>query len=252
MATPPKPNSQLAKKTLSRPLFQSLSHVFSQNITGCVLAGGTALAGFYAKHRRSDDLDFFTENPESQRAATLAVKSLASIGVELKTRQDSAQYFAGTGKLDGHLFQVTVVLDANLFRVSAPVSLAGNIRVVDLNTLFKMKAATLVSRCSEKDLYDLIWIFRQFPERTYSDLIKLGNEIDAGVNGEDILSSVSGAMLREEACDFSLDRSKNAKVIYAEILDFRKALLKGLQSYLENDSAPPLGALVQKLEKLKR
>lgn len=252
MAASTAPDIKLAERILPSPLFQSLSHVFSQGIAGCVLAGGTSLAGFYAGHRRSDDLDLFTQDPEAQRAAVLAVKSLATIQVDLQIRQDSVQYFAATGKLDGHFFQVTVVLDANLFRVGTSIALPGNIHVADLNTLFKMKAATLVSRCSEKDLYDLIWLFGRFPKRTYSELIQLGSEIDAGVNGEDILSAASGAILREEACDFSLDRSTSPRVIYAEILNFRKALLEGLQSYLENEPAPPLGALVKKVEKLGR
>jgi Nucleotidyl transferase AbiEii toxin, Type IV TA system len=255
MANSSNPEIRLAEKVLPSALYRSLCHVFAQGISGCVLAGGTALAGFYAGHRRSDDLDLFTATESAQRSAVLAVKSLTSIGVILDTVNESAQYFEGIGKLDSHLFKMTVVLDSNLFRVGTSVSLAGNIHVVDLDTLFKMKAATLVSRCSEKDLYDLIWLLGRYPDRKFEDLIRLGNEIDAGVRGEAVLGSVSGAILRKEACNFSLDfgdSGKKSGQIYEEILAFRQNLLRGLAVYLENEPTPELGELVRGLEKLRK
>jgi hypothetical protein len=247
MAIPP--NIELAERVLPAPLFHSLRHIFAQGINGCVLAGGTSLAGFYAGHRRSDDIDLFTSDESHQKSATLAIRSLTSIGAEISILNESAQYFEAIGKLSKHPFKITAVLDANLFRVGQSETLEGNVRVVDLDTLFKMKAATLVSRCSEKDLYDLIWLFEHYPERTYSDLLRLGSEIDGGVNGEAVLGSVSGATLRKEACDFSLDSSITKAKIYSEILEFRKKLLSGIHAHLVNEPTPLLGSLVRKLEK---
>ena len=63
------PQSSLAEQVLPGPLYQALTHVFGQGVSGCMLVGGTALAGYYAGHRRSDDLDLFTEDAFSQRAA---------------------------------------------------------------------------------------------------------------------------------------------------------------------------------------
>lgn len=256
MATSPQPDLGLARQVLPEPLFRALCHVFAQGFTqdagGCILAGGTSLAGFYAGHRRSDDLDLFTSDESQQRSTALAVKSLASIGVAFTPQNETAQYFEGVGRLDGHFFKVTAVLDQNLFRVGAAVRLAGNVRVVDLETLFKMKAATLVSRCSEKDLYDLVWLFTHFPERTFADLIRWGGEIDGGVNGEALLSSVSGAILRKDACDFALDARITAGQIYDQISEFRRRLLKGVAQHLEEAPTLPLGALVHRLERLAR
>ena len=45
-----------------------------------MLVGGTALAGYYAGHRRSDDLDLFVRDEAACRAAVLAVKSLVTLG----------------------------------------------------------------------------------------------------------------------------------------------------------------------------
>lgn len=252
MAASTEPDFHLAKKVLPEPLFRALRHVFAQGISRCVLAGGTSLAGFYAGHRRSDDLDFFTADESHQRSAVLAIKALASIGADLQLENETAQYFEGIGKLGGHLFKITAVVDANLFRVGRFVPLTGNVQVVDLETLFKMKAATLVSRCSEKDLYDLIWLFARFPERTFADLVGLGSEIDGGVNGEAMLSSVSGAILRKDACGFALDDRIAAARIFGQIKEFRKELLKGITQHLEAEPTPLLGGLVRKLERLSR
>ena len=56
------------------PLLQALRHVFAQGLNDCVLVGGTALAGFYAGHRRSDDLDLFTGSATAFTQAVLAVR----------------------------------------------------------------------------------------------------------------------------------------------------------------------------------
>ena len=68
MAFRTKPSLELAKKGLPAPLYQCLEYFFQQDIPSLILVGGTALSGFYAGHRRSDDLDLFTKNADSQKA----------------------------------------------------------------------------------------------------------------------------------------------------------------------------------------
>ncbi len=83
-----KPQSRLAADVLPAPLHRALRHVFAQGLSGSMLVGGTALAGYYAGHRRSDDLDLFTKDDLSQAAAVLAVKSLRNTGaISLKRPQ---------------------------------------------------------------------------------------------------------------------------------------------------------------------
>ena len=143
-------------------------------------------------------------------------------------------------------------MDPNLFRACTTVLLVNNVEVVDLDSLFKMKAATLVSRCSEKDLYDLIWLFGQYADKSFEDLIRLGNEIDAGVNGEAILLSVAGAIIRKDACGFSFDQTKAAAQVYNEIIAFRQNILRGITAYLEKEPVPELGDLIRKLQKFRK
>lgn len=224
--------------------------MFAQGLKGCVLAGGTALAGFYAGHRRSEDLDLFTASESDQRAAVLAVKSLAKTGVTLSPLLETNQYFEVAASAGKYRFKTTVVLDANLFRVAHPIELEGGTRVIDLESLLKMKAATLVSRCSEKDLFDLIWLLGNYPDLSFSDLIEFGNQIDAGVDAESVLGSVEGSTLRKDACTFSLDDSVSPLKIYQQILEFREELIKGLVQYLKKQPVPPIGVLVRKLRAL--
>lgn len=83
----------LADRVLPAPLLHSLRHVFAQRISGCMLVGGTALSGFYAGHRRSDDLDLFTGSATAFKQTVLAVRSLRTIGVGLEERSHSNQYY---------------------------------------------------------------------------------------------------------------------------------------------------------------
>ncbi len=110
-----KPQSRLAEDVLPAALHRALTHVFAQGLSGCMLVGGTALAGYYAAHRRSDDLDLFTEDDLSQKAAVLAVKSLRDIGATLGDERTTAHFYHATCHLDSHDFTAQAVLDSNRY-----------------------------------------------------------------------------------------------------------------------------------------
>ena len=240
-----KPQGRLAADVLPAPLHRALEHVFSQGISGCMLVGGTALAGYYAGHRRSDDLDLFTEDALAQKAAVLAVKSLHDIGIELEDERTTTQFYHATCRLDGHDFTAQVVLDANLFEIGRALTADDGVFVADLKTLLKMKAATLVSRGGEKDLYDLQWLFEQDSGLDVPTLIALGAEIDGGMNAEALLINLVGTELHESACDFSL--TQKAGDVYAVITRLQKSLVRGVESFLRGQPAPPIAALIRKL-----
>jgi hypothetical protein len=240
-----KPESRLAAEVLPPPLHRALGHVFSQRIDGVMLVGGTALAGYYAGHRRSDDLDLFTDGAPAQRAAVLSVKTLAEIGGSLSNERSSARFYHATCRLDGLDFTVQVVEDENLFAVGRGVEADDGVLVADLQTLLKMKAATLVGRASEKDLYDLSWLFDQERQLDVATLIALGKEIDAGMDGEAVLISLVGTPMRESACDFSLTQS--AAEVLAEVTRVREGLIRGFEGHLRQRPAPPIAELIRKL-----
>lgn len=251
------PQTELAARALPAPLYRALRHIFAQRIKNCALVGGTALAGYYAGHRRSDDLDLFAQDATAHRAAALAAKSLVSIGATcLETTSDTRQYARTVWELNRHRFTVDIVLDANLFQVGRMVKLKDGVIVADLETLLKTKASTLVSRASEKDLYDLIWLFGAFPDLDFEKLIDLGRQIDSGLTGESILISISGTTLSEEACEFAIGKKgihpRSGREIYNQVLKFRRELVRGVAAYLRKEPLPPLGELVRSLEKSRK
>lgn len=239
-----KPDLNLAKRVLPGQLFSAIQYLFQQGIFDTALVGGTALAGFYAGHRKSDDIDLFTKTESAQRAAILAVKSISSIGGQKLNEQESSHFYDSTWLLKGHTFTAQVVLDPGVFNAGY-FTRAGEVVVANVWTIFKMKAATLVSRCSEKDLYDMLWLFENFPDTQLSALIQSGFEIDGGVNAENMLGSLIGTKLRLEACDFSIDGSVTSKDIYARISRLQKELKLELIAYLKGQPTPELGKLVR-------
>ena len=241
-----KPESSLAAEVLPPPLYRALTHVFAQGVDGVMLVGGTALAGYYAGHRRSDDLDLFTEDTPAQKAVVLSVKSLGELGCSFAAERSSAHFYHTTCHLDSHDFTVQVVLDSNLFTVGSGVEAGDGVVVATPETLLKMKAATLVSRASEKDLYDLAWFFERDGELDVPTLIALGKEIDGGMNVEGVLISLVGTEMQKPACDFSLTQSPEE--VLAEVSRVREGLIQGLESHLRKQPAPPIVDLIRKLK----
>lgn len=215
-----------------------------------MLAGGTALSGFYGLHRRSDDLDLFVRNDSSFQGVQRSCSRLPNIGVELTEVQRTKEYYHALCELEGHPFTLDVVVDANIFRVGDHHAAGERIVVADLPTLLKMKAAALLSRCGEKDLYDLIWLFGEFEEVAMADLISMGKEVDAGMDAEALLFSIASAPLSEEACNFSLDSRTSEKEIYEQINSFRQLLIRNLQDYLRDIPTPSMKELIKRLERL--
>jgi hypothetical protein len=117
--------------------------------------------------------------------------------------------------------------------------------VANPGTLLKMKAATLVSRASEKDLFDLGWFFEQDDAIDVPTLIASGQEIDGGMNGESLLISLVGTELRKSACGFSVTRSPEQ--VFAEVTRVQKGLIQGVESYLRQQSPPPIAELIRRL-----
>ncbi|MCP4681212.1 MAG: nucleotidyl transferase AbiEii/AbiGii toxin family protein [Desulfobacterales bacterium] len=245
-----KPNLSLAKKSLPTALFTAIKHIFSQNVKDCILVGGTALSGFYAAHRRSDDIDLFVKSAEAFKAVVLAVNSLKNTGVNIKKIIHSSQYFKAVCSTKKHSFTVDIVLDENIFSVGNFHLCRGNIAVVDLKTLLMMKSAALLSRCSEKDLYDLIWLFQNLEGFSITDLIENGKKIDTGLNPETMLYSISSSTLSKESCNFSLDSEIDTKQVYKMICKFKDRLVSELENYLSNNTSSDLKAVVDKIKRL--
>lgn len=245
----PRPDVELAGKILPPPLLEAIRHVFRQGVSGCMLVGGTALAGYYAGHRRSDDMDLCTRDPDSQKAAALAVESLAPAGYSVTVVQRTPQYFKTVCRSGERPFTIDVSLHQHLFSIAKSIGLEDGVQVADIETLLRLKAAALVSRCSEKDLYDLLWLLPRFEDMDLPKLVALARSLDAGASPEGLLISVLGARLDEESCAFATDPAKDKKAVYREILLLRDWLKNGLQRLAGAQPVPPLGELVRKVRR---
>ena len=138
-----------------------------------------------------------------------------------------------------------VVLDVNLYAVGDSIEAADGVWVADLETLLKTKAATLVSRCSEKDLYDLKWLFGRFPDLDARELVPLGAEIDAGMSAESLLISLAGTLLEVSSCGFS--PSQEAEEVFAEIRSLKRLLMSAFEKVARNEPTPAVGELIRRL-----
>lgn len=246
------PNPQLALIALPPPLYAALRHVFAQELKDVGLVGGTALAGYYAGHRRSDDLDLFCEHETAQMATVLAVQSLTQIGAEVRESYRSAQYFRSVCSYQGHSFTADVVTDPRIHQIGRFALAEDGVRVADVHTIFMMKAATLVSRASEKDLYDLLWLFEHVESLSLEALVEKGSLIDGGVNSESLIISLSGTILKESACDFALSPQVSASVVFQQVSKLRKDLLRALAAHARGEPPSSLQELAREARRLER
>jgi len=245
------PDEALAAEVLPAPLLASIRHVFVGGAPGIGLVGGTALAGFYAGHRRSDDMDLFTGDQIAQAMTVAAIKDLKRLGARLSDERASPAFFHVLVDLDDHQFTAQAVLDAHLHQVGQFHTVPSGIRVASISTLRKMKIATLVSRCSEKDLYDLLWLKEQGDWPSIPDLVAQGQEIDAGVNAESILISLTMATPRSISCGFAMEQGHTAEAVLARVDGFRAELQQLLLAHLEAGGPPPpaMAPLIRKLRR---
>lgn len=216
--------------------------------------GGTALAGYYAEHRRSDDLDLFAVDATAHKMAQLALRSLEQEGALFSNELSSPEYYHSDVEFRGHPFTVDIVLDVHLHQLGGAIQTHDNVWVVDLDTIFATKAACLVSRCSEKDLFDLAWMFERAKKTDMETLIEKGSAIDGGLSVETLLISLQGAQLRKEACHFLLaDSNLTVDRVYKTIQNLRKKLIRLLLDYEKNQPpTPEVEALSQAMADQKR
>jgi hypothetical protein len=248
------PKSALSLRSSPKALRSTLKHIFTAVPDGLWLVGGTALAGFYAEHRRSDDLDLFAIDPNIFRHATLAVKGLREKGAVLTHESSSPYYYHTNIQFFNHTFTVDIVMDKNLHRVGKAIRTKSGTWVADLDTLFAMKVACLVSRCSEKDLFDLNWLFEQAGRINPADYVTVATDFDSGVTIETLLLSLKGATLRQEACDFLPPKSQLTPAkAYQKILDLRRKLIDNLLNYERTQKqSPDIVALKQTIKDYKK
>lgn len=225
------PFPRISSRCAPAGLRRALHHLFVQVPNGLWLVGGTALAGYYAEHRRSDDLDLFANDAITHSIAVAAVKALPHIGAMIADERRSPTYYRVTARLSDHTFAIAVVMDEYIHSVGTAHRTDDQVWVPDFSTLFAMKVSTLVSRCTEKDLFDLDWCFTQIGTIPVEAVLESGATLDGGLTTETLLISLHGAVLREEACGFVLGGKSERRAAYRKVTQLRKQLIERLLAH---------------------
>ena len=125
------------------------------------LTGGSALGMFYLDHRRSYDLDLFTDKDvDAKEAQNLALHVASEIGAECEAVRTAPDF---------HRFRITrgderelvdVVVD-RAPQLDSEKRAFGDVRVDTLREIIANKLTTLISRTELKDLVDLYFLNRE-------------------------------------------------------------------------------------------
>lgn len=158
------------------------------------LAGGTALAEFYLHHRKSEDLDFFTNEEldfESMKRFASSIKKLVPL--------DRIEYQRGFGLFAFFFYPKAEVAVYKIdfgqypFGTIEPTRNVGGIRVESLYDIAVDKAHTISVRPRLRDFVDLFFILQSRKDWTFAELVKRGQEkfeiaVDPFQLGENLLA----------------------------------------------------------------
>lgn len=137
------------------------------------LSGGTALAEFYLKHRKSEDLDFFTQEELDLDELKKFINLIAKKG-----RFQKVEFQHGFGL---YTFFLTKARKELVNKIDfgqypfGPIEKLKNFRGILVESLYDIgvnKAHTIAFRPRLRDFIDLYFIFQQEPEWAFQDLLQ--------------------------------------------------------------------------------
>lgn len=139
--------------TLS-PLQRELLEAFFDRTEGFFLTGGAALAGFYLRHRETEDLDLFAP-PEIEitTGVRALIEAAASLGAAAKIIRESGDFKRFTVTRGDETTVVDIVADRA--PQIAEKRTFGRVRVDTPNEIAANKLCALLDRVEARDLVDL-------------------------------------------------------------------------------------------------
>ena len=138
------------------------------------LTGGTALSSFYLKHRRSEDLDFFTALPEIIEPFSFNLeKYLREIGYEVHRRRGTASFVELEIRKDRESVIIHLAQDA-AFRFQPAKVFEGypGLSVDNLDDIAANKLLALFGRAMLRDFIDVYFLVEKggFSKKRLMDL----------------------------------------------------------------------------------
>lgn len=165
----------MAVKTILSDFQRTALYLFKKSILAkkFYLAGGTALAEFYLKHRKSEDLDFFTED----ELDISALKNF-SLKIQKKVVLDKVEFQHGFGLYSfffypkGEVAKYKIDFGQYPFGTINPLRNFNGVKVEDLYDIAVDKVHTISVRPRSRDFIDLYFIFKLQPQWGFDDLLK--------------------------------------------------------------------------------
>lgn len=82
-----------------------------------------------------------------------------------------------------------------------------------------------------------------------AELLSLGQKVDGGVTPENMLASIASARLREDACDFSIDRKTTKTMIFKAVKAEQADWIRRMRAHLQNAPPPAIAPLIKAVKK---
>jgi hypothetical protein len=160
------------------PLQSMVLEGFFDRESGFWLTGGAALAGFHLRHRETDDLDLFTDDPSAFERGHAVIQDVAgSLGLEVETVQAAPGFRRYALAASEQAVVVDLVLDRVRQLHPEKLELAG-IRVDPADEILANTLTTLVGRTEERDLVDVLFLERSGLQ--IEDSLGAANDKDGG------------------------------------------------------------------------
>lgn len=141
------------------------------------LSGGTALAEFYLHHRKSEDLDFFTQEELDQKALQKFASSLNHI-----TPLNKVEFQRGFGLYTFFFYPKNEVAKYKIdfgqypFGPIEPLKVFNGLKMESLFDLAVNKAQTIASQPRARDFIDLYFIFQTQKDWSLENLLQKARE----------------------------------------------------------------------------
>jgi hypothetical protein len=157
---------------------------------GFALGGGLALIAHGVLERPTEDVDLFSDRPDSVPAAVeLVASALQAAGIDVAIDDEESDLGEFIQDLDGHMAELTAFRDAadqvgvrlslgHLYRAHSPV-------VLDVGPVLHLDdlRAWKVARSEPRDIVDVAAFLA---ERTVAELLDLARSVDPGMESDDV------------------------------------------------------------------
>lgn len=175
----------LHRETISDGLFETLQTLTKvPELNDFYLVGGTALA-LQIGHRKSDDLDFFSEKSFDTHSVKQALNNLSGEATLLAEKPTGLSYIYDPPNKDEH-FKIDIYNWGVKF--IRPAVVVGDIKMAGLEDIAAFKLDAISSRKEYKDYVDLAKLLEHF---SFRDLMNFHREKFPYADPRVILSEIS-------------------------------------------------------------